>query len=167
MTELSTASGSGRGGPDHADMERADPPQPAANATAGSMRRSFVVWSWSSRSVRLPVEFDQFSVGVLTTKAGVPDRSDAEDDALQDAHMSHLADLHDAGLLLAAGPLSDGRYRGMVLFTTDVDTATTLMMADPAVQAGWFDLTVIPWMVPGGAMHFTSTTFPRSMAEAR
>jgi hypothetical protein len=40
------------------------------------------------------------------------------------------------------------------------------MRADPAVEAGWYDVTVIPWMVPGGAMHFTSTTFPRSMAEA-
>jgi hypothetical protein len=40
-----------------------------------------------------------------------------------------------------------------------------MMTVDPAVVAGWFDVTVIPWMVPGGALHFAPTLFPRSMAE--
>jgi uncharacterized protein len=53
----------------------------------------------------------------------------------------------------------------MFLFQADVARARELMLADPAVHAGWFDVTVIPWMVPGDAMHFTRTTFPRSMAE--
>ncbi len=113
------------------------------------------------------MEFDRFSVGLLTTKLGAPQRSDVGDDSIQDAHMSHLADLHEDGHLLATGPLSHDHYRGMLLFKTDVATATELMLADPAVRSGWVDVMVIPGMVPGGAIHFTSTRFPRSMAEAR
>jgi len=33
------------------------------------------------------------------------------------------------------------------------------------VRAGRFDVSVAPWMVPGGAMSFASTKFPRSMAD--
>ena len=40
-----------------------------------------------------------------------------------------------------------------------------MLLADPAVVAGRFDVTVAPWMVPGGAMTFSATTFPRSMAD--
>jgi uncharacterized protein YciI len=111
------------------------------------------------------MEFDRFSVGLLTTRVGVPERTDRENDIIQDAHMSHLADLHESGHLLAAGPLSNEYYRGMLLFATDVATSQELMVADPAVQAGWFEVTVVAWMVPGGAMNFTATSFPRSMAE--
>ena len=113
------------------------------------------------------MDFDQLSVGFLTTKAGTPERSEAENDVIQDAHMSHLAQLHEAGHLVAAGPLRNEQYRGLLLFKTDVATAEALMLKDPAVQADWFDVTVVPWMVPSGALHFTSTTFPRSMAELR
>jgi uncharacterized protein YciI len=111
------------------------------------------------------MEFDRFCVGFLTTKPGVPKRSDADDEAIQDAHMAHLADLHEEGRLLAAGPLSNGHYRGLLLFDTDVGTAERIMSTDPAVVAGWFEVTVIPWMVPAGALLFEATQFPRSMAE--
>jgi uncharacterized protein YciI len=113
----------------------------------------------------LTIEFEQLSVVLLTTSKGVPERDQREDDAIQDAHMAHLADLHEEGHLVAAGPLSHGHYRGMLLLRTDGPTSEQLMLADPAVRAGWFDVTVIPWMVPGGAMQFASTAFPRSMAE--
>ena len=111
------------------------------------------------------MEFDRFSVGFLTTRQDAPRKADLDDGAIQDQHMSHLAGLHACGHLLAAGPLSNDHFRGLLLFNTDADTATELMLADPAVRAGWFDVTVIPWMVPAGAMNFTSTRFPRSMAE--
>ncbi len=112
----------------------------------------------------MPTEFDQFSVVVLTTKADAATKSD-DGDTIQNAHMAHLADLHDNDHLLAAGPLLDSHYRGMLLLNTDAETARSLMLADPAVRAGWFDVTVIPWVVPSGAMHFTRTTFPRSMKD--
>jgi hypothetical protein len=38
--------------------------------------------------LRVPMEFDRFSVGFLTTKSGAPERSDVENDAIQDADMS-------------------------------------------------------------------------------
>ena len=34
------------------------------------------------------------------------------------------------------------------------------MRADPAVRAGWFDVTIIPWMVPHGVIEFTSAKLP-------
>jgi uncharacterized protein len=39
------------------------------------------------------------------------------------------------------------------------------MERDPGVVAGRFAVRVVPWMVPGGAVAFASTRFPRSMAE--
>ncbi|WP_345611365.1 YciI family protein [Pseudonocardia adelaidensis] len=44
--------------------------------------------------------------------------------------------------------------------------ARELTAVDPAVAAGRFSVTVLPWMVPAGAMTFTRTRFPRSVAEA-
>jgi uncharacterized protein len=113
----------------------------------------------------MTMEFDRLTVVLLTTRAGSAERSEDEDQAIQDAHMAHLADLHEHGHLLAAGPLSDGYYRGMLLFAATVDESEAMMMVDPATQAGWFDVTGIPWTVPGGAMHFTAANFPRSMTE--
>jgi uncharacterized protein YciI len=111
------------------------------------------------------VDFDRLSVCFLTTRTDSPDRSASETDAIQDAHMAHLADLHEDGHLLAAGPVADRHYRGLLLFRADVEESEQMMLADPAVRAGWFDVKVVSWMVPGGALHFASTTFPRSMAE--
>ena len=79
--------------------------------------------------------------------------------------MSHLADLHEAGHLLAAGPLVDDHFRGLSILNVDPETARQLKEEDPAVRAGRFDLLVMPWMVPGGAMTFSATDFPRSMPE--
>ena len=113
------------------------------------------------------MEFDRFSLVFLLTNPEAPVRSEAEDAAIQDAHMSHLSDLHEAGHLLAAGPTGDPHYRGVCLFRAEVDRARELMLADPAVMAGWFEITVIPWMVPTGAMFFETTSFPRSMADVK
>jgi hypothetical protein len=46
------------------------------------------------------------------------------------------------------------------------DRARELKEQDPAVQVGRFSVKVIPWMVPAGAMTFSPTRFPRSVAEA-
>jgi hypothetical protein len=47
-----------------------------------------------------------------------------------------------------------------------VEEARTLTEADPAVKAGKFRVIVLPWMVPAGALHFSSAKFPHSIAEA-
>ena len=46
------------------------------------------------------------------------------------------------------------------------DFPRELKEQDPAVQIGRFSVKVIPWMVPAGAMSFSPTRFPRSVAEA-
>lgn len=115
------------------------------------------------------MEFDQFTVCLLITNPDGPDFSEGELDQLQDAHMAYLADLHDQGVLLAAGPAlgpGDRKYRGFAIFNIDVEQARALNNSDPAVVAGHYITEVVSWLVPHGAMHFTPTTLPRSMAEA-
>lgn len=47
------------------------------------------------------------------------------------------------------------------------ERALELKSADPAVVAGRFRLRVMPWQVPAGAVHFTPTRFPHSVADVR
>jgi hypothetical protein len=114
------------------------------------------------------MRFDQFSVALLMLRPDAPRLSEQDAAALQDAHMAHLADLHDQGYLLAAGPLlsgPDGEFRGLSILNVDAARARELKEADPAVRAGRFSVVVLPWMVPGGAVSFSPTRFPRSAAE--
>jgi uncharacterized protein len=112
------------------------------------------------------MEFDHFTVTLLVLRDDAPALDDEAAAALQDAHLAHLAELHEAGHLLAAGPLSDDKFRGLSILRTGVDEARALKEADPAVRAGRFSVKVMPWTVPSGAMSFTRTRFPRSIAEA-
>ena len=52
------------------------------------------------------MEFDRYTIALLILRPDAPDLDEEAAAALQDAHMAHLADLHEAGHLLAAGPLS-------------------------------------------------------------
>jgi uncharacterized protein len=79
--------------------------------------------------------------------------------------LSHPADLHEAGHLLAAGPLLDEELRGLSILAAPPEQALTLTQADPAVRAGLYTIQAIPWLVPSGAMAFSPTRFPRSVAE--
>jgi uncharacterized protein YciI len=111
------------------------------------------------------MDFDHFSIALLILRDDAPRLSEEEAAQLQDAHMAHLADLHEAGHLLAAGPLLDDRYRGLSILNVSPDVAKELKESDPAVQAGRFEVKVMPWLVPGGAMNFSKTDFPRSMSD--
>ena len=112
------------------------------------------------------MDFDRYTVVLLVTPDDPPQLSEEEADRLQDAHLSHLAELHDRGVLLAAGPLGEpsGKryYRGLSILRCEPDEALRLKGDDPAVQAGVFDLIAMPWMLPAGAIQFTPTSFPRS-----
>jgi uncharacterized protein len=112
------------------------------------------------------LEFDHYSIALLILRPDAPELDDEAAGALQDAHMAHLADLHEAGHLLAAGPLSDEKFRGLTILNVEPERARELKEQDPAVQIGRFSLKVMPWMVPAGAMTFSRTRFPRSVAEA-
>jgi uncharacterized protein YciI len=111
------------------------------------------------------MEFDHLTVALLILRPDAPQLDEEAAAALQDAHMAHLADLHEAGHLVAAGPLADEKFRGLSILRTDVEEARRLKESDPAVQAGRFSVEVMPWTVPAGAMSFAPTRFPRSVAE--
>lgn len=114
------------------------------------------------------MEFEHYTVALLVASPGAPELAEAEAARLQDAHMSHLADLHEAGHLLAVGPLVDaeGDLRGLSILNVDPVRARELKEADPAVRAGVYALRIVPWRVPAGAMSFARTRIPRSIAEA-
>jgi hypothetical protein len=111
------------------------------------------------------VQFDRFSVALLILRPDAPNLDEAAAARLQDAHMAHLADLHEAGYLLVAGPLSDDKFRGLSILNVEPERARALKEQDPAVIAGRFSVKVIPWIVPRGAMNFSPTHFPRSVSE--
>jgi len=113
------------------------------------------------------VKFDQFTVVLLMLRPDAPELDEAAATALQDAHLAFLAELHEAGHLLAAGPLSDDGFRGLSILNAGPDEARRLTEQDPAVRAGRFALKVMPWMVPAGAVSFSPTRFPHTIAEAR
>jgi uncharacterized protein len=114
------------------------------------------------------MDFDRLTIILLERRRDAPEMSSEQEDALQDAHMAHLADLHQAGHLLAAGPLldPDSPFRGLSILAVGVEEARALKERDPAVRAGIYRIIALPWMVPAGAMNFTPTRFPRSMSEA-
>jgi len=111
------------------------------------------------------LEFDHYTIALLILRPDAPDLDEEAAAALQDAHMSHLADLHEAGYLLAAGPLADEKYRGLSILNVDPERARELKEQDPAVKIGRFSVKVIPWMLPAGAMSFSPARFPRSVAD--
>ena len=111
------------------------------------------------------MKFDEYTISLLMLRPDAPKLDERAAAELQNEHMAHLADLHDAGHLLAAGPLSDERFRGLSILNVDPERARELKAGDPAVQIGRFSVKVIPWIVPAGAMTFSPARFPRSIAE--
>jgi hypothetical protein len=117
------------------------------------------------------MQFDRFTIVLLYRNDDGPDLTDDERDALQDAHLNHLATLHEAGALIAAGPTAIGNpdeaLRGVSVLNVGVEEARALKETDPAVQAGVFSIKCLPWMVPAGAVSYSATRFPHSWAEAQ
>jgi uncharacterized protein YciI len=114
------------------------------------------------------VALESFTVVFLLNGPGGEPQTDDERAATQDAHLAHLADLHDEGVLIAAGPLPDSEWgtRGIAVLTCDAERAAELFADDPAVLAGWFTVKTVPWLAPRGAVALTDASFPRSAAEA-
>jgi uncharacterized protein len=111
------------------------------------------------------MQFDRYTVTLLVKPPDAPVLDEEAAAAMQDAHMSHLADLHEAGHVLAAGPLFDAELRGLSILNVEPERALELKERDPAVRAGLYTVKAVPWMLPAGAMTFTPTRFPRSVAE--
>jgi uncharacterized protein YciI len=118
------------------------------------------------------MQFDHYTVTLLLLRPDAPVMEDAAADELQSQHLAHLADLHDQGVLLAAGPLlgpPDREFRGCSIWSVEPERVLEIVTEhpDPSVVAGRFTQLVLPWMVPAGALAFKHTKFPRSVAEAR
>ena len=111
------------------------------------------------------MDFDSFVVSLLVLRDDAPVWDEPTADAMQDAHLDHLANLHEQGHLLMAGPLDHDGFRGLSILRGDLEQVRALTEADPTVKAGRFDVVVMTWRVPAGAAHFTPTRFPRSIAD--
>lgn len=114
------------------------------------------------------MKFDRFTVALLVLRSDRPKLGQKEEDELQDAHMAHLAKLHDQGDLLLSGPLlgaEDRDIRGLSIYKGSVEEVKALADKDPGVRAGRYSVRIFPWMVPGGTVTFSRSRFPRSMGE--
>jgi uncharacterized protein YciI len=111
------------------------------------------------------VRFDLFTIALLTLRDDAPQLDEEAAAALQDSHMAYNADLHEAGHLLAAGPLADARLRGLSVWSVEPERVRLLREEDPGVRAGRLSGEVLRWMVPDGTVAFSPTRLPRSVAE--
>ena len=115
------------------------------------------------------IKFDTYTVALLKLRSDAPHLTEEEGNALQDAHLDHLAKLHEAGFLLASGPVpgpADRELRGISILRVDPETALKLKQEDPAVKAGRFRVEVYAWTLPADLIAFSPGRMPHSMAEA-
>jgi uncharacterized protein len=114
------------------------------------------------------MEFDKLTIVLLCANPDGPKLDEATENEIQDAHMDHLASMHEAGEVLAAGPVlgvSTRQIRGLCIHAVDPDRARELHETDPAVRSGRLTVQAFTWMVPTGAVSFSRTRFPHSQAE--
>jgi uncharacterized protein YciI len=115
------------------------------------------------------MKFDGYTIALLIRRQDAPKLSEAEEAEIQDAHMANLADLHESGQLLVAGPVPgppDSDLRGFSILKVDLERAREIKESDPAVLAGLYRIEVHPWILPSGLIAFSHGRLPRSMSEA-
>lgn len=73
--------------------------------------------------------------------------SDWETSALRQQHLAYVQSLVSSDKAMIAGRITDDpELRGVLIFRTkSADEARALMMADPAVAAGYYDVALHPW----------------------
>ncbi len=111
----------------------------------------------------VPAEFDVRTVVYLRRGDHPPELDEDASTALHHAHLAHLADLIERGIIAANGPLrdqSDPTLRGMSVWTVPIDEARRLAESDPAVQAGRFRVDVARWCVAAGRVAFPEQDNP-------
>jgi uncharacterized protein YciI len=116
------------------------------------------------------MEFDTYTISLLLRRPDAPKLSEQQEAEFQDAHMAHLADLHDSGQLLAAGPVlgaPDRELRGFSILNVDPEQAQALKEDDPAVKAGVYRIETYRWVMPAGLISFSPGRLPRSMRETQ
>jgi uncharacterized protein YciI len=114
------------------------------------------------------MKLDRFTISLLIANPDAPGLDAAAASAMPDAHMGHLADLHDAGALLISGPVLGApaqRLRGVSILGVEPEEAQRINERDPAIRAGLYSIETYAWLVPSRAMSFTPARFPRSMRD--
>jgi uncharacterized protein YciI len=95
------------------------------------------------------MKFQRLSIVRLSSRASVP-RDSPDDHRIQGEHIAYLSGLRDKGIIALNGPVrfkDSPKFRGMSICTVDVEEARALALADPAVEAGWFEVTVDGWWI--------------------
>jgi uncharacterized protein len=95
------------------------------------------------------------TIVLLRRPADASDLPEAELNRLQAAHLGHLFELRDRGLLDVSGPFADQEddsLRGLCLFRCGVEEARTLMAPDPSVRAGRLYADVLTWLTAPGSL---------------
>jgi uncharacterized protein YciI len=116
-----------------------------------------------TRDPNIPDAFDVFTLVVLRRPADAPDLPDDDLARLQAEHLSHRARLRDQGVIAVNGPFgeqSDETYRGMSIFTCDLDEAARHSDEDPLVVAGRLAYDVMEWWVAAGSLVFPDAVGP-------
>jgi uncharacterized protein YciI len=115
------------------------------------------------RPFGVPESFDVRTIVFLRRGTNPPDLPEEESTALHHAHLAHLADLHERGIIVANGPLldqSDETLRGVSIYTVDAGEARRLAEQDPAVRAGRFRVDVARWAVAADRIAFPQADGP-------
>jgi uncharacterized protein YciI len=73
-------------------------------------------------------------------------------DSIQAGHLANIGRMHEAGLLVAAGPFERGQdRRGVFIFRADsIDAIRRMVAQDPAVEAGQLQMDLYRWTAPPG-----------------
>jgi uncharacterized protein YciI len=120
------------------------------------------------RAHRPRIDFETLTVSLFEAVPDPPKMNRSQVEAMQDAHLMRLADLHDKGLLQVAGPFESppGRtVRGLAIHRQPPETVRALLADDPYVAAGVLAVRVFTWRIPKGAISFSPVRFPRTRAE--
>lgn len=85
---------------------------------------------------------------ILKSGKNPPELQKPMRDSLMRGHLENITNLAETGKLLVAGPFGKNEltYRGLfILNTPNLEEAKQLTESDPAINAGIFDVELIPW----------------------
>ena len=114
-------------------------------------------------------QYDQFSVVLLERSLTAPKLDAKTSRSIRDEHLNRIAQLHESGQLLAAGPTvtgSDETLEAFGILTVDRHRAEQIFWQDPLVKAGIWKFKIVSWTVPKGAINYAHVSFPKSLQEA-
>jgi uncharacterized protein YciI len=105
------------------------------------------------------MELERFSFVLLRRGPRAHEFSEEELERLQAAHLAHLDAMSEQGAMAVAGPFGeqpDETWRGLCLYTVELEEARRLAQSDPSVQAGRMAVQVFSWWTKKGALRFGS-----------